>query len=471
MKRFARFGPLFAAALAGGCAESVVTSVEGTDATGSAASADAGGPDSGFFLSDGPSATPAPPPRAACGEEVHRAQGAPLDLLVLVDTSQSMNEMAGMRSKWSLVHDALLGFARDPRSAGVGIGLQFFPVARVCSADADCGTGRSAAGRCLLSRACVGAMFPAAGELPPACSPMPGAGESCPAGTTCVDVGRCSVSRGPCYAVGQPCAAGSLDLCQTAPRVCASNESCAPADYQTLALPIAQLPGAATPVANRLNAVVPAGGTPTGPAVAGALAQARAHQAANPTHRVALVVATDGLPSGCTPVDGPGISAPIAAARAASPSIVTYVIGVFTPEEAPMATGLLQQLATAGGTVTPFVLDATGELGQRFQEALAEIRGAALACEFTIPPPSGGAIDFGKVNVRYQGAATPAEELPYVGSIDRCDPGRGGWYYDVPPAMGTPGRVLICPASCTRFKVDPAANVSLVFGCATRVID
>jgi hypothetical protein len=64
---------------------------------------------------------------------------------------------------------------------------------------------------------------------------------------------------------------------------------------------------------------------------------------------------------------------------------------------------------------------------------------------------SGGAIDFGKVNVRYQGSAEPAVDLPYVGTVDRCDPARGGWYYDVPPGMGSPKRVWICPASCSRF--------------------
>src|SRR5262249_48313376 len=161
-------------------------------------------------------------------------------------------------------------FTRDPRSAGLGIGLQFFPVARTCTADTQCSVGRGAVESCAVPRACVGAMPLAAGVIPPACS-VAGAGPACGADTTRLTVRRWPASGTFCYAVGQPCAAGTPDLCQAAPRVCPTSESCAPADYQRLALPIVALPGGATPIANRLDAVVPAGGTPTGPALAGAL--------------------------------------------------------------------------------------------------------------------------------------------------------------------------------------------------------
>jgi hypothetical protein len=131
---------------------------------------------------------------------------------------------------------------------------------------------------------------------------------------------------------------------------------------------------------------------------------------------------------------------------------------------------ILQSFATAGGTDAPFVINASPDLTQRFQEALDKIRGSVIPCELTIPPGSGrGPIDFGKVNVRYEGPGG-IEDLPYVAAASRCDPMRGGWYYDVDPGTGTPGRVLVCPASCARFKADPSANVNLVFGCATQVI-
>jgi hypothetical protein len=144
------------------------------------------------------------------------------------------------------------------------------------------------------------------------------------------------------------------------------------------------------------------------------------------------------------------------------------VIGVFTTVEAARARPALEMFATAGGTGTPYLLNAAADLGQRLNEALAKIRGQALPCEFTIPAGS-GTIDFGKVNVTLETGGAE-QTVPYVEGANRCDPMRGGWYYDVPPASGTPSRILVCPASCDRFKTAPEAKVSLVFGCETVVI-
>jgi hypothetical protein len=59
-----------------------------------------------------------------------------------------------------------------------------------------------------------------------------------------------------------------------------------------------------------------------------------------------------------------------------------------------------------------------------------------------------------------------------VASPARCDAVRGGWYYDVDPATGgNPTRISTCEATCRRFKTDTASEVSLTFGCATRVIE
>ena len=43
--------------------------------------------------------------------------------------------------------------------------------------------------------------------------------------------------------------------------------------------------------------------------------------------------------------------------------------------------------------------------------------------------------------------------------------------HHVRPEQATPSRVLVCPASCARFKDDPAASVSLAYGCKTVVIE
>jgi hypothetical protein len=57
-----------------------------------------------------------------------------------------------------------------------------------------------------------------------------------------------------------------------------------------------------------------------------------------------------------------------------------------------------------------------------------------------------------------------------VGSPDRCD-ARGGWYYDVDPGSGTPSRIIVCSATCDRFKAAAQPAVELVYGCRTRAID
>ena len=61
---------------------------------------------------------------------VHGAGRVPVDLLLLLDVSTSMQDAVegGTRLKGELIREALLGFIEDPRSAGLGVGLRFFPI-------------------------------------------------------------------------------------------------------------------------------------------------------------------------------------------------------------------------------------------------------------------------------------------------------------------------------------------------------
>jgi hypothetical protein len=443
-----------------------------------------GNPGVGSTPADAGSPSSQPVGGATCAEEDHKAEQPPADLLVLLDNSASMSTAVegATKTKASLVREALIAFARDPRSTGIGLGLQLFPTppAATCMTDADCpGLQLPGLTACRPRRACAGPDTVPGVTTP--CTTVPSfVAERCPSPTRCVDVGICSLSGTECYAVGQPCPGGMAgDLCQAGPNVCSGVRglNCAVADYEKLDLPILPLPAAHTPLVHVLGlGEISAGtffsagpGTPTGPAVAGALNRLRQQQAAHPTHRVALVMATDGMPSGCMPNDAAGIAALASRAWTERPAIATYVIGVQAADD-PDARPLLDQVAAAGGTGSAFILDAKADLGQRFRDALDKIRVAQLPCEFTIPQPSRGAVDFTKVNVRFTAAGAPPDTLPYVGSVDRCDPMRGGWYYDVAPEQATPTRVLICPASCTRFEGAPAASVSLAYGCKTMVI-
>lgn len=94
-----------------------------------------------------PTADAAPPgvdaPSATCAEEAFQAEIMPLDLLLVVDTSSSMLFPSGpmgtgTQLKWEVMAKSLISFVRDPRSAGLGVGLVFFPLNKTCAADADC---------------------------------------------------------------------------------------------------------------------------------------------------------------------------------------------------------------------------------------------------------------------------------------------------------------------------------------------
>jgi hypothetical protein len=404
----------------------------------------------------------------ACASETRQAQLSPVDLLLLVDTSGSMNESTGAQSKWQLARATLAAFWKDPRSAGLGMGLQFFPLGgndKTCAANTDCtGTGVGP-GTCGVRHVCAGATLTLPGR---GCDP---ADPVCAPGTTCTPVGRCAVSGGDCLKPGGPCPTGAAgDLCTARGMICDNigSGSCTQGDYAALAVPIAPLPGAEPALTRAITIKEPIGFTPTAPAVAGALDHLRQHLAANPSHRGVLVIMTDGLPLGCAGNGSFAVTSSIMAARTGPPSILTYAIGVFGANQFN-GPDTLDQWAVAGGTGAATVISPTADFADKLLSALNAIRGAALPCELAIPPPQAGPLDFDKVNLRYTGGGTVSDVL-YVGQAARCDPGMGGWYYDVDPKMGTPTKVLVCPATCDRFKGDPAARVELVFGCATKVI-
>ncbi len=457
--------------------------ISGTGGSNGGAPPSGGGPTSGrpgggpgFTLPPPPAAgadaaapgtAPTPPVGESCAEEAHDGKLVPLDLLFLVDISGSMEESAGAQSKWVALREALQTFVKDPMSAGLGAGLLFFPPpSKRCSANSECGTVQPV---CEQKGVCS---LPAnVSTTEPACNDI---NVDCPIGSPpCTVYGLCARSGLRCTAMGQACPGGIAgDVCMPRPKLCFDDRSasCEASSYETPVVPIGELPGAVAMLESTMNQTIPGGGTPTTPAVKGALAHLRARATANPGRKPVLVLATDGLPTGCELQGNSGAlaAAALSEARMAAPGVTTYVIGVFSPAQLLRARPTLGDLAAAGGTNDPFVLATGSDLSQRFLQAVNQIRGTALSCEFLIPPPSKGTIDFDKVNVRYSGPGGD-EDLRYVASEDRCDPARGGWFYDVPPATGRPTRVRLCPATCTKVKDTAGVTVQLRFGCKTRV--
>ena len=237
-------------------------------------------------------------------------------------------------------------------------------------------------------------------------------------------------------------------------------------------MPIAVLPKpGADLVARQFALRGPSGSTPIRPAVEGALTHLRKHLLARPDRRGFSSSPRMACPRRAAPATPiPGVVEVVTAARTGAPPISTYVVGIATPNDAAERAAL-QMVATAGGTAQPIIIGPMDNLGQGFLDALNQIRGESLPCDFAIPPPrAGGTIDFGKVNVRRKAAAGD-EDVLYASNAAACNPAKGGWHYDVDPASGTPTRVVTCPATCQAFKANPAATIEIRFGCRTRVVD
>lgn len=222
-------------------------------------------------------------------------------------------------------------------------------------------------------------------------------------------------------------------------------------------------------------AATTAGLTPTSPALEGAIERAAAHALENPMRRAIVVLATDGLPTDCAPM---GVTTTSQAAQAVAdtaargladaPSIRTYVIGVFAPEET-VALENLDTMAAAGGSKHAFIVDPGADVAMQLLSALDEIRAGTLRCELQVPAaPEGQTLAFDRVNIELKSGAQ-TRTLLYVENASGCEGVDLGWYYDVGPATGaTPTTIQICENSCAEVQAEgSAATLEIRLGCAT----
>ncbi|WP_437274955.1 hypothetical protein WME90_27300 [Sorangium sp. So ce375] len=416
-----------------------------------------GGPSSGAGSGEGTGGG------TSCAGETTTAELVPLDLYIMLDASGSMDEqLATGGTKWRAVTQALEAFFTDPQSEGLGVGLQYFPqmdddVPMSCTNDAQCGDN----GPCAL-RVCRDAFV----RTLQVCV----TDADCAEGDACTDLGVCPRNGELCNSVGTRCPGNGGTCAKLSRSTCANPYSCVTEDYATPAVSIAPLDAAwADKLIGSIDRKEPDGGTPTAGALSGAIAQARAHAEANPTHRVVAVLATDGMPTQCDPKSADGIGEIAAAGLSGSPSISTFVIGVFDGND-DGAQDTMNRIAEGGGTTSAFFIDTSSDVTQAFLDALSAIRGASLACEYQVPAPSAGqTLDYGTLNVQHTPPeASDPSTIFYVTSEARCDATAGGWYYDVDPATGgTPTKIVMCPATCTRFQ--SGGQVQLQVGCKTEI--
>ena len=212
-------------------------------------------------------------------------------------------------------------------------------------------------------------------------------------------------------------------------------------------------------IAMSISAQAPGGQTPTVPSLQAAIEHATTWAKGHPTHRVAVVYATDGYPKGCTNNTIDAAATLAKAGFAATPSIPVYVLGV-----GPNLTDL-NNIAVSGGTNKALLVDTTQDAAAQLTAALATIRGnAVLDCTYSIPAaPAGQVLEPGKVNVNYTNAMGVVTKVLQDPPGVACDKGTG-WQYS---ADGK--QINLCGAACTAVKADPGGKIQVLFGCTTEV--
>jgi hypothetical protein len=451
----------FVALLAGACSFNAKVNGSGSQGGGGTTGVHVDGAAATGMAFDG-NAVIGPSLDAACGANRQTAMRAPLDMYIMMDSSGSMDATtANGTTKWDAVRMAFTAFFQDPQSNGLGVGLQYFPLLRpgvpgTCEASTACG----AYGPCDISNTCDnggGAVVP--------CNTA----ADCGRGVACIRLGACAVSGGLCAPAGGACSATRNDTCTAIPGYCDQRDICDTATYATPAVEVATLPGARAALVASLNGHMVDGLTPTSGALGGAIAHAQALARANPTHRVVAVLATDGLPDECTPNDIAGVAAIATAGVNGTPSISTFVIGVFAPDEATVAQPNLDTLAMAGGTTRSFVINTSMDVTQQFEAALNSIRSTGLTCQYRVPSVTvdGGMANYFMVNVQFTSGSNQTVTIGNVANQAACDPTKGGWYYDTDPRQATPQTINICDASCNTLKADPNGRVDILLGCDT----
>ncbi len=341
----------------------------------------------------------------ACAGEDYTAEEQPLDMYIMLDQSGSMGTASGSGTYWSEVTGALSAFMAQPATAGIGVGIQYFPIET---------------------------------------------GLQCP--LACFTDLDCGVMCGPCF--------GAVPQFNF-PGFClnAGASSCNVADYATPEVPIQVLPGAASAINASMAAHSPSGNTPTSAALDGAISYARSHASATPGHVVIAVLATDGDPTDCD-TNLNNIQAIAANGLAGSPSILTFVIGVGS------ALQNLNAIAQAGGSGQAFIVDTSQNVEQQFLDALNQIKGSALGCTYAIPLPSSGQPDYDHVNVEFTPSGGSPQTIPFVGSQAACPGDGNGWYYDDPQS---PTQIILCDGICQTVSGDDMGSIKIRLGCATVV--
>jgi hypothetical protein len=232
--------------------------------------------------------------------------------------------------------------------------------------------------------------------------------------------------------------------------------------YKEPVVPFDLLPDNADPILAELEVRTPdAFNSPMYPALGGAILKCIDVVTANPDDVAAVLLVTDGRPegpaptcSGVDPEDPTNVAALAAAGLAFDPPIATFVIGL------PGVDLTSANEIAAGGGTDEAIYVGTTDTATQFAEALAKVRGKALACRYDLP--SGvldGTVGLGYVNVALTPGGGMETVLPHNPDCDGP-----GWKFDDP---ANPTSIVLCDASCGLIEDDPIASIEIVLGCPT----
>ena len=262
---------------------------------------------------------------------------------------------------------------------------------------------------------------------------------------------------------------------------------CGTAEYSRPAVTARSLEDAVGVAAlvDRLNRIVPNGGTPTLPALQGAIEYARATLVEDPSSTAAVVLLTDGQPGLTRVEDGnyfnekcfcygepdcpledevPYAVQAATAAREGDPSVSTYVIGM-----GEVDVGAVDDIALAGADRVAYFLSLDDPASTRatLVEALTDIAGDQPSCAFALPaPPPGEQFAPSKVNLHYTDESGTDTCLAY-GPPSQCERSPWTWYYD---NESNPSLIVACEGACIE-RQQGGGDFSIEQGCLTQIAD
>lgn len=341
---------------------------------------------------------------------------AALDVFFMLDTSGSMalptpNGVPKLRT----VGSALTTFFLARESAGIGVALDYFPALQSFVSE-----------RCTVAEG----------------------NDACGTNGACTSLS----SDAPC----------TDDECW-----CSNREGCNSVAYETPSFPIAQLPAAQEALFENFNAEArPGGSTPTLPALTGVLELATSWLEDNPDHEAIVVLATDGIPTSCRG-DSLGTAEDVTriadvAARGVDRGVRTFVVGVFSEEEAEESQTSLDLIAAAGGSDAAYIATLE-DASANFLDALNQIRLTAKACELSIGIDD--SFDPSAVWVRLEPEANQELWVERVADVSACGEA-GGFYFDPPPNPGDRQlQLTLCQETCTVLGASPNRRAEVFTDC------